>query len=151
VSYGGDVDDTSQIRIFSTGATFVRSERYTFIPNDTGESQMSFRIEHPATTVMQNDRVPAQYELFQNYPNPFNPSTTIRYGLAAASRVSLSVFNILGQKVVDLVNTVQTSGWFETTWNAGIASGLYFYRLEAVDVNRPNHRFIEIKKMFLMR
>ncbi len=94
---------------------------------------------------------PRGFELAQNYPNPFNPATIIRYGLPSSSIVSLKIYNILGQQIADLVNIEQQEGWYETTWNANVSTGLYFYRLEAVDVANPNNRFVQVKKMMLLR
>jgi hypothetical protein len=77
-------------------------------------------------------RVPAKTELMQNYPNPFNPSTVIRYSLAARSNVTLSVFNELGQVVARPVHEIQEAGSHEVRFSAeGMASGVYFYRLQA--------------------
>ncbi|MGH1362404.1 MAG: T9SS type A sorting domain-containing protein [Calditrichia bacterium] len=75
------------------------------------------------------------FKLSQNYPNPFNPETTISYELKQTSRVTLNVYNLLGQKVAALVKQQQTAGRYTTRWNgknaAGeqVASGLYLYRL----------------------
>jgi hypothetical protein len=95
--------------------------------------------------------LPTAFSLSQNFPNPFNPSTTLHYGLPSRSRVRLQVFNILGQVVTDLVNADQAAGWNQVVWNANVASGLYFYRLEAVSVSDPNKRFVDVKKMILLK
>lgn len=89
--------------------------------------------------------------LDQNYPNPFNSSTTLRYGLPSRSRVRLQVYNVLGQIVADFVNAEQAAGWNQVMWNATVASGLYFYRIEAVSVSDPNKRFVDVKKMILLK
>jgi hypothetical protein len=74
--------------------------------------------------------VPNSYALHQNYPNPFNPSTVIRYDLPYQSRVKLEVFNILGQKVVTLVDEVKPAGYKQAVWQGDlVSSGLYIYRL----------------------
>jgi len=98
-----------------------------------------------------NKQLPDEYFLSQNYPNPFNPSTTIHYGLAARSTVRLVIYNILGQLVSELVNTEQQAGYQSIVWNANVSSGLYFYKLEAVSARDPNKRFIETKKILLLR
>jgi hypothetical protein len=97
------------------------------------------------------NQMPDRYELLQNYPNPFNPSTTIRFDLPMKSRVRLMVFNILGQKIAELANGEMVAGSHERIWNANIASGLYFYRLEAVSATDPNKRFVDVKKMILLK
>lgn len=76
--------------------------------------------------------VPQEAELEQNYPNPFNPSTTIRYALPHKSQVLLTVFNTLGQQVATLVDGHEEAGSYEVKFDgSGLASGVYFYRLQA--------------------
>ena len=94
---------------------------------------------------------PTNFSLLQNFPNPFNPATTIRYGLPASSRVSLRIYNILGQQITELVNSEQSAGWYVTVWNANVASGLYFYRIDAVSTSHPNQRFTQMNKMMLLK
>ena len=94
---------------------------------------------------------PEEFSVRQNYPNPFNPSTTIRLDIPQRSRVRLAVFNILGQQVEELANEEMNAGSFERIWNADVASGLYFYRLEAVSVSDPNKRFVDVKKMIVLK
>jgi hypothetical protein len=75
--------------------------------------------------------VPLTFTLAQNYPNPFNPKTVISYRLPANSQVDLSIFNILGQKLVTLLSEKQVAGTHQVNWDAsGFASGMYFYKLE---------------------
>jgi len=84
--------------------------------------------------------------LHQNYPNPFNPTTGISYQLPAVSKVELSVYNILGQKVATLVNQRQPAGKFKVRWDAtGFVSGLYFYRIET------DKGFVQTKKLVLLK
>ena len=88
---------------------------------------------------------PRQFKLEQNYPNPFNPSTTIRYVLPANGRVRLSVFNALGQQVTTLVNEDQSPGFHDFRFDASnLASGVYFYRLQAGGV-------VQTKRLLLLR
>jgi hypothetical protein len=69
--------------------------------------------------------------LDQNYPNPFNPVTNIRYSNPSQSRVRLSVFNLKGQMVKEVVNGVQGPGNYTVSLDAsGLGSGIYFYRLD---------------------
>lgn len=89
--------------------------------------------------------VPMVYELSQNYPNPFNPTTTIRYSVPNAGKVVLTVFNVLGQEVMTLVNQTQNAGTYKATFDASkIASGMYLYRIEAGSFNA-------VKKMMLVK
>ena len=96
--------------------------------------------------------VPAQTLLKQNYPNPFNPVTTIQYQIETDSRVSLKIYNILGQVVQILTEGVEEAGYRRIEWNASnFASGMYFCRLEAVSVSDPTKAFSAVKKMLLVK
>lgn len=78
--------------------------------------------------------IPDRIVLYQNYPNPFNPVTTIRFDLPEHMRVTLSVYDILGRKVMDLINDELLQGTHEVTFDAGnLPSGLYVYRLRAAN------------------
>ncbi len=75
---------------------------------------------------------PTVYQLFQNYPNPFNPVTKIRYSVSRTTEVSLTIYDILGKKIVELVNGETTPGVHEVVFDAsGLPGGVYFYRLHA--------------------
>jgi len=94
------------------------------------------------TDVKQTDStVPESYSLGQSYPNPFNPSTTFEYALIRPGRVTITLFNALGQKVAELVNEEQAAGKYKVTVDfsnlstAGLASGTYFYQMKAGDFN----------------
>ncbi|MFQ5709534.1 MAG: T9SS type A sorting domain-containing protein, partial [bacterium] len=78
------------------------------------------------------DTVPTTFDLKQNYPNPFNPSTTIEFDLRQTGHVTLSIYNLLGQKVATLVDEQLTPGSYKTTFDASrLTSGVYFYTLKA--------------------
>jgi hypothetical protein len=80
--------------------------------------------------VERTEQTPTGFMLFQNYPNPFNPSCIIRYGLPFATRVSLEVYNVLGQRVATLVSEEQQAGYHQVVFeNSALGSGVYFYRL----------------------
>lgn len=80
------------------------------------------------------------YELAQNYPNPFNPRTTIDFSIPANSHVTLAIFNILGQRVKTLVESVLSSGRHQVQWDgtadsgAQVAGGIYFYRMQTAQM-----------------
>ena len=94
--------------------------------------------------------MPAEYALHQNFPNPFNPSTSIRYALPEPAEVKLTIYNVLGQKAVTLVNEKQTAGVYTAVWDGRdrggrmLASGVYLYRLEA-------GTFVKSRKMILLK
>jgi hypothetical protein len=91
------------------------------------------------------NQLPIKYELFQNYPNPFNPVTVIRYSIPVPSKVQIEVFNIRGEKIVTLVNTSKTPGFYEVNFDAtNLSSGFYFYYLKTKEFN-------EVKKMVITK
>jgi hypothetical protein len=95
--------------------------------------------------VVKLDEIPTSYNLSQNYPNPFNPSTRIEYSLIEATRVRLSVYNSLGQEVLNLVDEHQAAGKYLVDFNAtNLPSGIYFYRLQS-------DKFTAVKKMLLIK
>jgi surface protein len=86
----------------------------------------------PASVNNENENTPMEFVLNQNYPNPFNPSTTIDYSIREASDVTITVYNMMGQKIAVLVDEMKSAGSHSVRWNAfGNASGMYYYRLEA--------------------
>ena len=93
----------------------------------------------------QGQELPKQFALHQNYPNPFNPVTTIRYDLPIASRVTLIIYNLLGQEVTTLIDEQQEAGYKTVKWDAvSISSGLYYYRLVAGD-------YTAVEKMMVVK
>ena len=95
--------------------------------------------------------LPKKFELKQNYPNPFNPTTTISFALPTASHVTLTVYNLLGQKVRTLINNeLASAGTHFQKWDGkddfghSVASGIYFYKIKA-------DHFSAIRKMVLMK
>ena len=92
----------------------------------------AFYVHTAAGAAGSGSELPATFGLDQNYPNPFNPSTRIRYQLAEDGRVTLEVFNMLGQRVRTLVTENQRAGYYEVDFNAAdLPSGSYVYRLQA--------------------
>ena len=84
-------------------------------------------------------------KLLQNYPNPFNPSTSIKFSIAEEGKVSIAVFNILGEKIVELLNKELTAGNHSVVFNASnLTSGIYFYRLQIGG-------FVKSKKLILLK
>ena len=133
-SYGGG-GETPQ------GQNHGGSIRYTAIDFDLSNLPVSEKdIETPVVHRM----------LAQNFPNPFNPTTNIQFNLPADSDVKLSVYNVRGQLVNTLLNDSLIAGSHQVTWNGtdnnnrSVASGIYFYRLEANGQN-------ETRRMILMK
>lgn len=95
---------------------------------------------------------PQDFNLSQNYPNPFSASTLIRYRLENLSDVRLIIYNIRGQQVETLVNSVQIAGEHEISWNPqNVASGTYFYRLQVNNLNPADRDFSEVGKLVFLK
>jgi hypothetical protein len=128
---------------------------YSEVDEDGNRSVNATYPEYRPTTIQvtaagASQFIPAQYSLNQNYPNPFNPSTEIAFALPQASRVDLTIYNVLGQQVRNLISGEMEPGQHSITWdgrdNGGntAASGIYFYRLKADEFN-------DIRKMTLLK
>ncbi|MEO8446097.1 MAG: choice-of-anchor J domain-containing protein [bacterium] len=93
----------------------------------------------------QGTNIPSRYALNQNYPNPFNPSTKINFDLPSSGNVKLTVFNSLGQMVMNLFEGYKSAGSYQADFDGkGLSSGTYYYRLET-------DNFVETKKMQLVK
>ena len=120
------------------------------IDSEVGLMEVVLNFDTALNTDAENNLVIAQSELIGNYPNPFNPSTTIRYDLSKAGKVSINIYNLKGQKVRTLVNNIQQASHHSVVWNCKddngkpVASGIYFYRLKVGD-------FEKSRKMLLLK
>lgn len=94
---------------------------------------------------------PASFSLGRNHPNPFNPATTILYDVPHQAQVTLSVYNLLGQEVIRLVDAVVSPGRHEVVWHGvngrgqSVASGIYLYRLSTDDGFNDTRRMLLLK------
>ncbi|MBK8984236.1 MAG: T9SS type A sorting domain-containing protein [Ignavibacteria bacterium] len=129
-----------------------RSPTYNFFVTDGGDiwtvGYLGFMLaRQEATPVGLTSEVtaPSEFSLEQNYPNPFNPVTAINYSIPNSSFVSLTVYNIIGQKVAELVNEFVRAGTHKVSFNASeFSSGVFFYQLNAGS-------FTNTKKMLLIK
>jgi hypothetical protein len=153
-------DGTSFVTIaFVKGhGTTTETQHYTYSEKSVNIGSFTYRLKQIdlngsfsfSNEVEVDVLAPAQFSLDQNYPNPFNPSTQIAFSLAVDSKVSMKIFNILGQEVANLVNGNIAAGSHTATFNASqLNSGVYMYRLEATGVDGRN--FVDIKKMILTK
>ena len=127
------------------GITNTKLEVNQFVANETDFSKSI------STQSIEIIGKPTEYQLSQNYPNPFNPSTIISYDVPDNNvPVSLIIYNIQGQEVKTLINSVQNAGRYKITWdgtnNLGerVSSGIYIYRLQA-------NKFVGVKKLVLLK
>ncbi len=113
----------AQLDQLNNTITFSSSEVSNYVILSGQQSVTS--LDNPESLIAKG------FLLEQNYPNPFNPVTTIKYQLSTSSRVQLTVFNALGQKVVALVNAVQNTGEHRIEFDGGtLPSGTYYYELK---------------------
>ena len=118
------------------------------IINTTLNPDQELTISNPSVSkllILSGESAPTEYALEQNYPNPFNPTTTIKFSMPEAANVTLTIYNMLGQKVTELVNGKLETGRYTYEWNArNVASGMYIYELRT-------DKFVSIKKMLLLK
>ncbi len=139
VVQGDEVDVEAVLRQFEGDVLQQMYEALTDCPESEGKVSVMKMFESLLREPTAN--LPTTYQLSQNYPNPFNPYTVIRFYLPQSGNITLSVYNIVGQKVAVLLDGYVNKGHGEVTWD-GIdhsgrpaASGIYFYRLEAAEVS----------------
>jgi hypothetical protein len=138
--------------------TTTEPKSYSYTDNNLVTGSYSYRLKQVdfGGTFSYSDVVnvdvtaPAEFDLAQNYPNPFNPSTRIDFSLAVDSKVSLKVFNVLGQEVASLLNGNLSAGSHQLNFDASaLNSGVYLYRIEANGIDGAN--FVSVKKMILTK
>ena len=126
---------------------------YSFVDNKVAAGKYSYRLKQIDTDgqfeyskIINVDLgLPSKFELSQNYPNPFNPSTTISFTLPESGNIKLIVYNIIGQRITELVNGFQEAGIHTINFNGeNLPSGFYFYRLETKN-NVENRKMLLIK------
>ena len=94
--------------------------------------------------------MPTVFMLHQNFPNPFNPITTLRYDLPSDALVTLSIYDMLGKEITQLVKGLQEAGFKSIPWDATdsmgrpVSAGVYLYQIQAGD-------FVQTKKMVLLK
>ena len=129
------------------------------IVSATGET----RIMNPESKITlhfapsSQKELPKQFALYRNYPNPFNPTTTIRYDLPKESRVRIVIYDALGQVIRQLIDGDQSAGYQLMVWDGrnekgnSVASGMYFYQIEAAATGEKAGVFNEVRKMLVIR
>ena len=94
--------------------------------------------------------IPVTFTLHQNFPNPFNPITNLRYDLPEQAQVTLTIYDLMGREVIQLVNTTQEAGYRSVQWDATdsfgkpVSAGVYLYQIRAGE-------FVQTRKMILLK
>lgn len=134
-TYAINVNNHESAWTFTAGGNITVANNHLYI---AGSSGILYAFKRALTGVVQgkND-LPTAFQLYQNYPNPFNPSTTIDFDIPKVSHVTLILYDILGRRVETLVDENKSPGQYQVTLNASrLASGVYFYRLQAGSYSR---------------
>jgi hypothetical protein len=138
--------------------TTSEKTNYTYVDKSVNAAKAYYRlkqIDFDGTSAYSNVvevdlNIPTDFSISQNYPNPFNPSTTIKFGLPVESKVTINLFNTLGERVAQIANSDFAAGNQRIDFNASnLSSGVYFYTIEAIGVDGTN--FVSSKKMMLMK
>lgn len=142
------------------GPAFQNGMKYSWSvrsknPGGQSENWSSWSPENYFTvgtlTGITNNETPAEFKLSQNYPNPFNPSSVISYDIQKSSYVKITVYDLLGREVSQLVNEQKSAGKYSVTFNAAsLSSGIYLYRITAVNSDGSD-AFTDIKRMMLIK
>ena len=138
--------------------TTTNIQNYSFVDQNVAAGNYSYRLKQldfngtfEYSNVVEVEVLGVkEFTLGQNYPNPFNPSTTINFSLAVDSKVSLKIFDVLGQEVATLVNGQLAAGSQQVSFDASsLNSGVYFYRIDAN--GNDGQKFSSVKKMILTK
>ncbi len=147
-------NDWKKISFIQGSGTTNESKNYSYEDRNVTSGKYNYRLkqidfngnyEYHALANEVEIGVPKKFSLSQNYPNPFNPATKINFELPRNSIVKLSVFDVTGKLVSELVNEQRAAGYYTVEFNgSNLASGMYFYRIQTGD-------FISTKKMILVK
>lgn len=137
--------------------TTTEKSVYTYTDKNLNMGTYSYRLKQidfdgtaSYSPVIEVDvQLPTEYTLYQNYPNPFNPTTTISFTLPEKARVSIDIYNAVGELIQTLVKGQKEAGYYKVEFNASnLPSGTYFYRLTA---EGSTGNFVETNKMILLK
>jgi len=153
--------DWTRVGFIQGSGTTTSPRSYSFTDEKLAAGRYAYRIKQidrdGSSAYFGNAEVeiplPFDFALGQNYPNPFNPVTTISFSLPLKSFVSLKVFDALGREVSSLVSEELPAGTYSHEWNsAGFPSGVYFYRLQALQKEGEQaSSFVETKKLVVLK
>jgi hypothetical protein len=142
-----------RIAFISGYGTTTETQFYFFIDENVKPGLYSYRlkqIDFDGTFEYSNEIevevfAPNEFSLEQNYPNPFNPTTIIKYSIPMEERVTLKIYNSLGEEAATLIDEIKQAGYYQTIFDAAnLASGVYFYRIQAGN-------FLMVKKMIITK
>lgn len=157
VEWGVD-NDVSKVECvipaLASGTTYAISLKNLRSINNIAMTDTVIIVRTSGVSGVQNEKaISASFLLLQNYPNPFNPMTNVEFQMPNAAHVKLSVYDILGREVAMPVNEKKNAGRYSVQWDAsGFASGIYFYKLEALQTEGgQTGNYVATKKLILLR
>lgn len=132
---GNTSEETSPTHIYTAIGEYTVT--LTVTDNEGASSTYESVVNVTEITSAESEIIPTVFELFQNYPNPFNPSTIIKFAVPTTNKVTIEVFNMVGQKVASIAQAqTYNAGIHQVTFDAShLASGTYLYRIQAIDAN----------------
>jgi len=152
----GPTNSWQEIGFVEGQGTITKMNYYSFKDIPPGGGKYSYRLKQIdfngsfKFSPIRDVSIPSKFALYQNHPNPFNPETTISFELPLSAHITLDIYNMLGQKIVTLVNEKRPAGFQQINWNgkdgAGhqVGSGVYFYHIKT-------DGFEATKKLVLLR
>ncbi|MDP2301351.1 MAG: YCF48-related protein [Ignavibacteria bacterium] len=151
--------DWQKLTFIQGKGTTASTTEYRYTDTDLKDGNYTYRLKQIdldgsftySSTIEVEVGTLITFTLSQNYPNPFNPATSIKYSIAEPSKVTLNIYNLLGEKVAELVNTQQDAGYHQLNFNAGkLSSGVYFFTINAESISN-GQKFNDTKKMMLIK
>jgi hypothetical protein len=158
IERGRDDENFTSIGFISGKGTTTEISNYNYIDTEIESGKYYYRLKQTdfdgtfeyLNVVLVDVGLPKQFVLSQNHPNPFNPSTTIKFQLPVDAKVKIELFNSIGQKVSEILNSDLSGGVHEVTFEgSNLSSAIYFYTMNAVGKDGKN--FTATKKMILMK
>ncbi len=154
--YAEAIDTTFIDNDVETGETYYYI--LSAVDFNGNESEYTDAVETVILSIDDMTGIPTEFGLHQNYPNPFNPITTLRYDLPENSFVKITIYDLLGRKLVTLVSETQDAGFKSVIWNAAndhgkpVSAGVYLYQIQVYDPDGVGSReFVQTKKMIFLK
>ncbi len=153
-----DEENFAQIGFVSGRGTTTEITSYNYLDTEIETGKYYYRLKQTdfdgtvkyLNVVLVDVGLPKQFQLSQNHPNPFNPTTTIKFQLPVDANVRIELFNSIGQKVSELLNSDLSGGVHEVSFEgSNLSSGIYYYTMNAV--GKDGNNFTSTKKMILMK
>jgi len=143
--FNGLATPFTNVKNLNVGKYYWRTRSKTETGNFSDYSSVAKFVVKGVTAVKKDKLAPDKFEVYQNYPNPFNPSTVIKFTLPVKENVTITIYNLLGQKIKLLLNRIMNTGTHKVEFNAdNLVSGIYFYEVRA-------GKNTVVKKMILLK